>query len=144
MIGYQNQSKIEDMLRLSSLTTIIRLSGFVGLLLVLTACSTEEEEVTLTLVESYLLDDEALERGRQIYEGSCASYCHGDEPEPGEDIELFDCQWKYGGTNEDIFRIVTSGIPDTRMVGFGNNFPEGQNDLWKLIAFIRSEQQICE
>ncbi len=110
----------------------------------LAACGAEEQEQTLSLLDTYLLDEEAIERGRLLFEGSCANYCHGDEPEPGEDVELFDCAWQHGGTDEDIFRIVTTGIPDTRMVGFGNNFPEGQNDLWKLIAYIRSEQTECD
>ena len=122
----------------------VKLSIAALLLLALAACSQEEESAPLTLVEAYLLDEEAIARGRQIYEGSCASYCHGAEPEPGEDVNLFDCRWNHGDTNEEIFRIVTSGIPDTRMVGFGNNFPEGQNDLWKLIAFLRDEQQTCD
>ena len=26
------------------------------------------------------------------------------------------------------------------MVGYGNNFPEGKQDLWKLIAFIKAKQ----
>ena len=110
----------------------------------LAACGSEEPEPTLSLMDTYLLDPEAVERGRLLFEGSCANYCHGDEPEPGEDVELFDCQWQHGGTDEDIFRIVTTGIPETRMVGFGNNFPEGQNDLWKLIAYVRSEQAECD
>ena len=29
------------------------------------------------------------------------------------------------------------------MVGFGNNFPGGQDDLWKIIAYLRTEQQDC-
>jgi hypothetical protein len=29
------------------------------------------------------------------------------------------------------------------MVGFGSNFPEGEDDLWKLIAYLRVNQQAC-
>ncbi|MCG8414184.1 MAG: c-type cytochrome [Pseudomonadales bacterium] len=110
----------------------------------LAACSVEESDQPVTLLDTYLQDPVALERGRLLFEGSCASYCHGTAPQDGEDVDLFDCQWKYGGTNDDIFRIVTTGIPETRMVGFGNNFPEGQNDLWMLIAYLRNEQQVCD
>lgn len=114
------------------------------LLSLLTACGAEQSEQTFSLLDTYMQDAEAINRGRLLFEGSCANYCHGAEPEPGEDVNLFDCQWVHGGSDEDIFRIVTSGIPDTRMVGFGNNFPEGQNDLWKLIAYLRSEQSNCD
>ena len=111
---------------------------------VLTACGDSEPEMAQGAF-SYLLEDpQALRRGRLLFEGSCANYCHGAAPEPGEDVNLFDCDWKYGGSNEDIFTIVTTGIPNTRMVGFGNNFPGGQEDLWKLIAYLRTEQQSCQ
>lgn len=97
----------------------------------------------MSLLEAYMKDQAAIDRGRSIFVGSCANYCHGAEPEIGEDVDLFDCQSSYGSSSEDIFRIVTTGIPNTRMVGFGNNFPDGQNDLWKLIAFIRTQQADC-
>jgi hypothetical protein len=29
------------------------------------------------------------------------------------------------------------------MVGFGSNFPEGEDDLWKIIAYLRVNQQPC-
>lgn len=131
-------------MRFDSIDLVKKLLSLLIILVAVSACSSEENEEPLSLLESYMLDEEALERGRQLYEGSCANFCHGADPEPGEDVNLFDCRWNYGNTNEDIFRIVTSGIPDTRMVGFGNNFPEGQNDLWKLIAFLRDEQQTCD
>ncbi len=116
-----------------------------ALLSLLVACSEPEEAPQAQgVLSTYFEDDEALIRGRLLFEGSCANYCHGDEPEPGEDVDLFDCNWKYGGTDEDIFTIVTSGIPDTRMVGFGNNFPGGQDDLWKIIAYLRSQQETCD
>lgn len=120
--------------------SVVKLCALASLLV---ACGSDEPAPTLSLMEAYSQDPEAIERGRRLFEGSCANYCHGDEPQPGEDVELFDCQWQHGGSDEDIFRIVTTGIPETRMVGFGNNFPEGQNDLWKLIAYIRSEQADC-
>lgn len=131
-------------MRFDSIDLVKKLLSLLIILVAVSACSSEENQEPLSLLESYMLDEEALERGRQLYEGSCANFCHGADPEPGEDVNLFDCRWNYGNTNEDIFRIVTSGIPDTRMVGFGNNFPEGQNDLWKLIAFLRDEQQTCD
>ena len=126
-------------MRPSSLAGIL----WCSLLLQLTACSEAEPEVTMSLLEVYMTDAEAIERGRRIFVGSCADYCHGAEPERGEDVNLFDCRSSYGNSSEDIFRIVTTGIPNTRMVGFGNNFPEGQNDLWKLIAYIQTQQSDC-
>jgi mono/diheme cytochrome c family protein len=115
----------------------------------LAACGPEPEVVELSIVEQYMNDDMALLRGEAIYAGSCASFCHGLTPEiAGEEFgsaaNLFDCQWKYGGSDEEIFSTVVTGVAGTGMVGFGSNFPEGDDDLWKLIAFLRSKQGSCE
>ncbi len=119
------------------------------LLALLAACGSEPEVVELSIVEQYMNDDLALLRGEAIYAGSCASFCHGLTPEiAGEEFgsaaNLFDCQWKYGGSDEEIFSTVVTGVAGTGMVGFGSNFPEGDDDLWKLIAFLRSKQGSCE
>ncbi len=120
-------------------------SGLVIILVLLSACGSEEP-LPLSKVDAFMVDPEALERGQALFLGSCANFCHGliaEQEEENDASFLFDCQWDYGETNEDIFRVVTTGIPDTRMVGFGNNFPEGDDDLWKIIAYIRSNQDPC-
>ncbi len=97
-----------------------------------------------SIVEGYMVDSAALARGRAIFEGSCASFCHTMEPEEGLDAAyLFDCEWRHGSTDQEIFDVVTNGIMGTRMVGFGSNFPQGDDDLWKVIAYLRSNQQAC-
>jgi hypothetical protein len=66
------------------------------------------------------------------------------EPEEGLDASyLFDCQWNHAHNDQEMFDVITNGVPGTRMVGFGSNFPEGDDDLWKVIAYIRSNQQAC-
>ena len=117
------------------------------LMVSLYACSdvlpgTDSEQQTI--VEGFMADSAALDRGRAIFEGSCASFCHTMEPEEGLDASyLFDCQWRQGSSDQEIFDVVTNGIPGTRMVGFGSNFPQGDDDLWKVIAYLRSNQQAC-
>ena len=126
--------------------SMIRLGYWLGSLLLLTVCSKVEPEPTapMSLLVGYTQDPLAVERGARIYSGTCAQFCHGAVPRVGEDVNLFDCQWRFGNTADEIFQITTSGIPDTRMVGYGNNFPEGKQDLWKLIAFIKTKQPECE
>jgi len=29
------------------------------------------------------------------------------------------------------------------MIAFGENFPEGAKDLWKIIAFLKSNRSTC-
>ena len=103
-----------------------------------------EVPIELTVVEGFMADTAAVVRGEALYEGSCAGFCHTREPADTDALFLFDCDWKHGGTDQEIFDIVTVGVPDTRMVGFGSNFPEGDDDLWKIIAFLRSNQHSCD
>jgi mono/diheme cytochrome c family protein len=111
----------------------------------LVACgeSGDVEPAELTVVQGFMADPAAVARGEALFVGTCAGYCHTLTPEDTDALFLFDCQWKHGGTDQNIFDTVTVGIPNTRMVGFGSNFPEGDDDLWKIIAFLRVNQQPC-
>jgi mono/diheme cytochrome c family protein len=107
------------------------------------ACSerpVEPEFADTAEVQAFMADAAAVARGQAIFEGSCASFCHANEL--GASF-LFDCQWNQGSSDQDIFNTITSGVANTRMVGFGSNFPEGDDDLWKVIAYLRSNQQAC-
>ena len=97
----------------------------------------------MTPVQTYLQSAGDLERGRALFAGSCAGYCHALEPDDREAVYLFDCEWKHGDSDEELFTIITEGILDTRMVGFGPNFPEGDDDKYRIIAFLRANQESC-
>ena len=123
-------------MRLSSMLFV-----FIVLPITLTKCG--EANDTVSLADSYMADPEAVKRGRLLFVGTCAGYCHKLTPERVDALYLFDCEWKHGSSDQAIFDIVTTGVPNTRMVGFGTNFPEGENDLWKIIAFIRTNSPQC-
>ena len=57
----------------------------------------------MSLLDGYVQDPLAVERGARIYSGTCAHFCHGAEPRVGEDANLFDCQWRFGNTADEIF-----------------------------------------
>jgi mono/diheme cytochrome c family protein len=125
--------------------TVINLA-LLSLLSVLVACGEEvvvEEAVELTKVQGFMADPAAVQRGEALFVGTCAGYCHSVEGANSDALYLFDCEWKHGASDQSIFDIVTKGVPNTRMIGFGNNFPEGEDDLWKIIAFMRSKQETC-
>ena len=116
--------------------------------LLMAACSNESESPasapeSMTVVQTFMADPAALERGEALFAGTCAGYCHSFDGPNADALYLFDCEWKHGGEDADIFRTVTTGVPNTRMVGFGTNFPEGEDDLWKIIAFLRTRQESC-
>ena len=115
------------------------------LLLILIACGETADDAPreLTKVEGYMGDPAAVARGEAIFAGSCSAYCHTIEQEETDALYLFDCEWKHGNSDQEIFATVTTGVPATRMVGFGSNFPEGEEDLWKLIAYLRINQRAC-
>jgi len=113
--------------------------------LAIIACSDEEiKTVELTFVEAFMRDQTALARGQALFQGTCAGYCHTLTPEETDASFLFDCEWDYGGSDDEIFAIMTDGIPDTRMVGFGDNFPGGDEDKWRIIAYLRANQLSCD
>ena len=97
----------------------------------------------LSRADEFLADPAAVQRGRSIFVGTCAGYCHRLTPEVIDAVYLFDCEWKHGGSDQQIFNTVTTGVPNTRMLGFGTNFPEGEDDLWKIIAYLKSNRARC-
>jgi mono/diheme cytochrome c family protein len=121
-----------------------RLSMIIIFLGLLVSCGGEPQTpAEPTVVEAFMADPEAVGRGRALFAGSCSGYCHRIQPGESDALFLFDCEWKNGGSDQEIFDTVTNGVPNTRMVGFGSNFPEGDDDLWKIIAYLRSNQQAC-
>jgi len=98
----------------------------------------------LTTVQKFMANPEAVARGKALFVGSCMDYCHALEPTNTDATFLFACPWLQSQEDATIAETIRSGIPNTRMVGFGSNFPDNENDIWKLIAFLRSNQTPCE
>jgi mono/diheme cytochrome c family protein len=96
-----------------------------------------------SIADSYLDDQAAIQRGRLIFAGTCAGYCHKVSAERSDAPYLFDCEWVHGGTDEEIYTTISQGVAGTRMVAFGENFPEGADDLWKIIAYLKTNRQSC-
>lgn len=76
----------------------------------------------------------AVDRGQVIYTEHCES-CHGANMEGGQAPSMADEIWEYGGTNEDIRRIVTEGLEDVGMPAFGDLI-QGE-PLSDLVTYIR-------
>lgn len=87
----------------------------------------------------YARDPAAIARGRRLFVGTCGAYCHGLQPGHRDAPFLFDCEWKYGERDEDIFRVIQEGVAETRMPSFGGKMPEGDEDIWKLVAYLRTK-----
>jgi mono/diheme cytochrome c family protein len=94
-------------------------------------------------VDEYLQDPEALQRGKSLFIGTCAGYCHSARPGNRDAPYLFDCTWLHGGSDEEVFASIANGVPTTRMVGFGGKLPEGDDDIWRLVAFLKTQRPDC-
>jgi mono/diheme cytochrome c family protein len=89
-------------------------------------------------VPHYLSDPAAIQRGRLIFIGSCGGYCHDLHGAERAAPSLFDCTWKHGGSDDEIFHTISEGVPGTQMPPWKNGLPGGADDIWKVIAYLRS------
>jgi mono/diheme cytochrome c family protein len=89
-------------------------------------------------------DAQATAEGKKTFEGVCAGYCHVTEnsSRPGQCPNLFDCEWKNGSSDADIFHIMSDGVPKTQMIGFKGRLPDEM--LWKIITYLRSASKCQE
>ena len=91
----------------------------------------------------YLEDPEALARGEAVFAGTCSGYCHVPGIQVGDVPDLFDCAWIHGGSTQDMYNTIANGVPGSRMVAFAGRLPDGDEDLWKIVAFLKSEASGC-
>ena len=91
-----------------------------------------------SMAARYVKDPAAVERGRLLFIGSCGGYCHDLHGAAREAPSLFDCTWTHGGSDDEIFHSIAEGVPNTQMVGWKKALPGGTDDIWKVIAFLRS------
>ncbi|UCG78092.1 MAG: cytochrome-c oxidase, cbb3-type subunit II [Nitrospirota bacterium] len=79
-------------------------------------------------------DKAAIEAGNKLFQTNCA-VCHNADGKGHIGPDLTDEEWKYGENDSDIFSSISGGRPEG-MPPFGPNI--GEDDIWKVIAFIRS------
>lgn len=89
-----------------------------------------------SVFEAYKNDPEAVQRGRSLFIGTCGGYCHASFPGPADAPYLFDCETLHGGRDEDMFAIIANGVPNTRMLSFKGKLPDGDADIYRLVAYI--------
>ena len=90
---------------------------------------------------AYRGDPAAIERGRLLFVSVCSAYCHRMDASVSEAPDLFDCQWLHGGSDLSVFTTISKGVPGTLMIDFGGKLPEGDDDIWKLVAFLKSRSR---
>jgi mono/diheme cytochrome c family protein len=84
---------------------------------------------------------EDLARGKALFTGACGAYCHQANPAagPGQGADapfLFGCEFKHGGSDEELFQTISHGVPNTRMVAFAGAI--GDDDIRRIVAYLKS------
>ena len=96
-----------------------------------------------TPAEALRADAQAVARGKALFVGTCAGYCHSPTVERAAP-NLFDCVWKNGaGDDQELFDVIADGVPGTPMIAFRGKLPEGDEDIWRLVAYLGSARQSC-
>jgi mono/diheme cytochrome c family protein len=87
---------------------------------------------------------QSITTGRQAYNKSCR-HCHGLRgqgdgplaPKAPKPADLTDAEWKFGGTDGEIFNIIANGIGgDSEMKGVRSEVTV--TDMWHIVNYIRS------
>ena len=89
-------------------------------------------------------DAAAIAEGELLFQAVCSGYCHvkEDADRDGKCPNLFDCDWANGsGTDAEMFKVVSEGVPKTEMIGFAGQLPDDM--LWQILAYVRSSSK-CE
>src|SRR5580700_9775566 len=73
------------------------------------------------------------EQGRKLWSANCA-VCHGPEGKGGRGPDLISGKFRRGGTDDDLYRAMQSGIPGTEMPGF----PLSGVESMQLLAYLRA------
>jgi putative heme-binding domain-containing protein len=76
----------------------------------------------------------AIKQGQNIFRGRCA-VCHGIDAKGYRGSDLTTGDWVHGGSDVQIFKTITTGVPGTEMPGSGNL---SEDEVWQLIAYMRT------
>lgn len=92
-------------------------------------------EATPEALAEYVGTESHISAGAETYTANCAS-CHGQQGEGLIGPNLTDKYWIHGGTNVDIFNILTDGVAAKGMPAWEASLtPEERAEL---VAYIRS------
>jgi glucose/arabinose dehydrogenase len=77
----------------------------------------------------------------ELYTQNCAS-CHGQNMEGGLGSSLIDDIWKYGGSDEEIAKVVRDGVPEMGMVPWKDVLADDQ--IRALVILMREQKLLAE
>lgn len=88
-------------------------------------------------LNKYTGNPEAIKEGRAIFLKYGCSGCHGVGGGGGMGPPLIDDAWKFGSSDEILFKLIKGQIPNQTMPAvFGAEMTD--DEVWKALAYIRS------
>lgn len=76
----------------------------------------------------------AVKEGASVFRANC-SPCHGlNARGGGRGPDLTSGRWVHGGSDAEIFRTISEGVPGTQMPA--NGFED--SEIWTIVAYLRS------
>lgn len=79
---------------------------------------------------------EAIKEGRALYLKHNCSGCHGVGGGGGMAMPLIDETWKFGSSDEVLFKLIKGEIPESTMPKTWNSLEP--DEVWKIVAYVRS------
>ena len=89
-----------------------------------------------TQINPYTGQPEAIQTGRALFLQNGCSACHGVMGGGGMGPQLLDPNWKFGGDDTTLFKLIKGQIPQQTMPKIFTALPD--DEVWKLIAYVRS------
>lgn len=84
-------------------------------------------------------DSAAIAEGKKLWLKYNCYGCHGTEAGGGMGSNLTDAIWAFGGDDKSVFNTVKNGAGRMPAVGTMAKIPD--EEIWKLIAYVRSRYQ---
>lgn len=95
----------------------------------------DQEKPAVKKLNPYRGNPEAIAEGQKLFIQAGCHACHGSRAGGGIGPNLTDDVWRYGGSDEMVFKTITQGRGQ-QMPRWGEVLEKEQ--IWKIIAFIRS------
>lgn len=78
---------------------------------------------------------ESIAAGQVLYEKHCIG-CHGERGKGTGSLDLSDDLWIHGGSDGEIFHVITDGVKGTQMTGFRKKLSRDMR--WHLVNYLKS------
>lgn len=99
------------------------------------APSTAQSLAAAKKLNPFTGNPEAIKEGRGLYLQHGCSGCHGVMGGGGMAMPLLDETWKFGSSDEVLFRLIKGEIAESTMPKVWQLEPD---QVWKILAYIRS------